>query len=219
VAASIDIHLPPDWRGQSLPGDLRRLEDEGYVHLRAVLSRAQIGAMHRAWDLSLARPDADRSPDANWAPSALAEDPAFAPCLSQPQVMSLVAVLLEGQVRLRDLHGRAPPLGHGRQGLHVDWTNTFWILDDMAPENGALRLVPGSHRTGHPPRGTWAQPHGSHPHEIAVRAHAGDVIVADARLWHGGSLNQSGRRRRLIIAQFSRPTDTFPPGLYRAAGT
>jgi hypothetical protein len=214
--ASTEIRLPADWRAQIPGSELKRLEEDGYVHLRRILSRPELEAMHRAWDLSLVQPGADQSPDANWAPSALREDPAFAVCLTHPQVMGLVGALLGGEVLLRDLHGRAPPVGHGRQGLHVDWTNAFWVLDDMAPENGALRLVPGTHRAGQPPRGTWAQPHGSHPREVAVRAHAGDVIVADPRLWHGGSLNQSGRRRRLIIASFSRPGEALPPGLYGA---
>ena len=82
--------------------------------------------------------------------------------------------------------------------------NAFWILDDMTHENGATRVVPGSHRFGRLPRGSIAQPLGHHPDEIVIEARAGDVVVTSAHLWHGGTRNVSGRRRRVAIAQFAR---------------
>ena len=63
-----------------------------------------------------------------------------------------------GEVKLSSLNARSvPPGGAGSQPLHADmsavadergyWVcNTVWMLDDFTAENGALRVVPGSHR-------------------------------------------------------------------------
>jgi ectoine hydroxylase-related dioxygenase (phytanoyl-CoA dioxygenase family) len=69
----------------------------------------------------------------------------------------------------------------------------------MDARNGATRLVPGSHLWNRLPRGTLAQPHGSHPGELVVEAAPGDVFRFHARTWHAGAQNHSGRRRRLIL--------------------
>ena len=53
----------------------------------------------------------------------------------------------------------AEPNEGGLQPLHIDMgllpdaqgfgtCNTVWLLDDFTPENGALRVVPGSHKWG-----------------------------------------------------------------------
>ncbi len=194
------------------------LHDHGFLHLRTVLAPQEVAAMRAAWDEVLARgrrvkTSGNEAPSDG--PSALDQLPEFACCIKHPRVMSAVGALLDDDLVLLALKGREPPQGHGRQGLHTDFpqiveparqmlVNVFWILDDMDGANGATRLVPGSHRFRELPRSTWAQPHGRHPQEQTLAAQAGDAIVFSAHLWHGGSLNFSGARRRVAIAQFGR---------------
>jgi hypothetical protein len=212
--------VPADFRARLSADEHHRLEVDGCLHLRAVLAPPALAAMHEAWDRlwqEELRAGSGSGSGSNLGPSGLEKDAAFAACLAHPRVMSAVAALLDADVHLRSLHGRAPPQGHGRQGLHVDWStpvdpghqllaNAFWVLDDMDAGNGATRLVPGTHRARQVPRGPVAQPHGSHPRERSVQARAGDVVVASSHVWHGGGSNSSGRRRRVVIAQFSRAT-------------
>ncbi|WP_257455190.1 phytanoyl-CoA dioxygenase family protein [Archangium lipolyticum] len=195
------------------PTELRQLESEGWLRFPRVLSGKELAEMHAAWD-RLAAASPNDSAGNNWGPD-LGAEPAFAICQAHPRVLAAVSVFLDDDVHVLRVVGRAPPRGHGRQGLHVDWkgptpperqilVNAFWVLDDMALDNGATRIVPGSHRWARVPRGAYAQPQSVHPEERVLEASAGDVIVFSSHIWHAGSLNTSGRRRRLVIAQFGR---------------
>ena len=63
---------------------------------------------------------------------------------------------LLGEIRVYSLNGRDPLKGQGQQPLHsdvprvhaADWrvVNSMVMLDDMTPDNGPTRVVPGSHR-------------------------------------------------------------------------
>ena len=77
--------------------------------------------------------------------------------------------------------------------------NSIWLLDDFTPDNGATRLVPGSHRTGLMPDGT-----SSHPHETLLVAPAGTVVIFNSHVWHGGTRNTTDAPRRAVHAYFGR---------------
>lgn len=203
-------------QGAALTAEEReRLEREGFVRLAGVLDARSLAELHAGWDRAEAR-GGEAASGSNWGPKDLVEEPAFARCLMEPRVLDALRALLGEDLVLRSMAGRSPPLGHGGQGLHIDWNepvapgkhllvNAFWALDDMDETNGATRAVPGSHLWGRAPRGAEAQPHNVHPKEIRLWARAGDVVVASSHVWHAGARNESGRRRRVVIAQFSRP--------------
>jgi ectoine hydroxylase-related dioxygenase (phytanoyl-CoA dioxygenase family) len=67
--------------------------------------------------------------------------------------------------------------------------NTMWALTDFTAENGATRLVPGSHRTGGVPE--LGRPYDTVPAEMK----RGSVLVYHGSLWHGGGANTTARRR------------------------
>ena len=59
--------------------------------------------------------------------------------------------------------------------------NVMWMISDFSEENGATRVVPGSHLSG-------KQPDPSIPHPVdtvAAVGRAGTAFVFDGRLWHG----------------------------------
>ncbi len=96
--------------------------------------------------------------------------------------------------------------------------NTVWMLDDYTPENGSLRLVPGSHRWGRLPRDVQADPLAPHPEEVLITGRAGSVVVMNAHLWHGGTANQTDRPRTAVHAFFcrrDRPQQQYQKGLLR----
>ncbi len=205
--------VPQTWNSLLSASERAALEREGWLCLPGVLGMGELEAMHTTWEARMALAPSDRGE--NSGPDHLEHEPAFAPCLVHPRVMAAIATLLDGDVRFVSLHGREPPRGHGLQGLHTDYprpvepdeqllANAFWALDDMDAANGATRIVPGSHRLRQLPRGAWAQPLGRHPQERVLAARAGDVIVFSAHLWHAGTSNGTGARRRLAIAQFCR---------------
>ncbi len=72
--------------------------------------------------------------------------------------------------------------------------NTMWAITDFTKENGATRLVPGSHKsTEFPP------PFGDIDGAIAAEMPRGSVLVYNGSLWHGGGANTT-RERRVGVA-------------------
>jgi len=68
--------------------------------------------------------------------------------------------------------------------------NSMWALTDFTIENGATRLVPGSHRADRSP-----QPFGEPAETRAAEMPAGSVLVFDGSIWHGGGANHSTEQR------------------------
>jgi len=96
--------------------------------------------------------------------------------------------------------------GETAQPIHADDTlidlprphrplvcNSMWALTDFTAENGATRIVPGSHRFDDKP--VFGSEHAS----IAAEMPAGSILIWNGSLWHGGGANRS-RKRRVGIA-------------------
>ena len=77
--------------------------------------------------------------------------------------------------------------------------NVMWMLTDFSPDNGATRLVPGSHLSGVSP--DPAVPHPAHQ----VDAPAGSIVAWDGRTWHASGLNTSTGPRVGLTTYFCGP--------------
>ena len=82
--------------------------------------------------------------------------------------------------------------------------NSIWLLDDFTADNGATRVVPGSHRNGLAAREALADQWAPHPDQVLLTAPAGTVVVFNSHLWHGGTKNRSDRPRRALHSYFGR---------------
>jgi ectoine hydroxylase-related dioxygenase (phytanoyl-CoA dioxygenase family) len=67
--------------------------------------------------------------------------------------------------------------------------NTMWAITDFTEENGATRLIPGSHKRTEPPNPL------EHYDSIAAEMPKGSVLVWVGSLWHGGGANTTDTRR------------------------
>ena len=140
----------------------------------------------------------------------------FVDCILEAEVLALVQQVLGPRFKLSSLNARAADPGEGAaQPLHTDvgaipddhgfWVcNTLWMLDDFTADNGSLRAVPGSHRAGRLPQDLLADPRAPHPAEVLVTGRAGDVVVMNAHLWHGGTANRTTDRRLALHAFYCR---------------
>ena len=73
--------------------------------------------------------------------------------------------------------------------------NVMWMVSDFTVENGATRLVPGSHLSGRHP-----DPARSYE-TVQAEGPAGSFVVWEGRTWHAASLN-TGNSPRLGITTF-----------------
>ncbi len=67
--------------------------------------------------------------------------------------------------------------------------NTMWALTDFTEENGATRIIPGTHLADASPA------YGSDHDSIPAVMRRGSVLVWHGSLWHGGGANRSDARR------------------------
>lgn len=134
---------------------------------------------------------------------------------THPRVLAAIAYVLGREIKLSSLNYRAAKPGMGMQKLHVDWheavgpddykvCNSIWLLDDFTRENGATRIVPGTHRSGVMPQEVLNDPEAPHPEELIIEAPAGSVFIFNSHAWHGGTTNRTHQYRRSIHSYFCR---------------
>jgi len=79
--------------------------------------------------------------------------------------------------------------------------NVLWMITDFTEENGATRVVPGSHLLAH-------NPDGSVPHKIPTVpavGKAGSCLIFDGRLWHGTGRNLTKEPRIGLLTYYCGP--------------
>jgi ectoine hydroxylase-related dioxygenase (phytanoyl-CoA dioxygenase family) len=157
-----------------------------------------------------------QEPNARRLANMVAKGAIFGQIMANPEILEYVGSVLGPRFKLSSLNARsANPESHSRQPLHVDMgllpddqgfsvCNTVWMLDEFTTENGALRVVPGSHRWGRRPQDDLPDPEAIHPQEILVTAPAGTVVIMNAHLWHGGTENRTASPRRALHGFYCR---------------
>jgi ectoine hydroxylase-related dioxygenase (phytanoyl-CoA dioxygenase family) len=214
----------------------RQLRDLGYLTLPGAIEPAlqqrvveRLEALY-AQEGDQAGSEFKQEPGARRLANLVDKDPLFAECITQPALLACVEAVLGPHFKLSSLNARsANPHNGVDQPLHADggalpdergsWVcNTLWMLDDVSPENGALRVIPGSHRSGRLPGQALSDPSARHPQEQILTAEAGDVFVLDAHLWHGGLANRTDKPRRALHAYYCRrdkPQQQYQKALLR----
>ncbi len=110
----------------------------------------------------------------------------------------------EATIRQGDMHRAAGPFGEPtRATMPINGPlacNMMWMANDFTAENGATRVVPGSHLSGCIPDPT-RDDYG----EIPIEAPAGSLLVWDARTWHAAGLNVADHPRYGVVTYFCAP--------------
>ena len=123
-------------------------------------------------------------------------------------VLPLVENVLDAECLISSLSSIAIDPGETAQPIHSDdqaiplekphaaiVCNSMWALTDFTEENGATRIIPGSH-TGPSPV------YGQHYDSIPAEMGKGSVLIWNGALWHGGGANRSGKRRTGIAMNY-----------------
>jgi Phytanoyl-CoA dioxygenase (PhyH) len=155
--------------GATLDADAaERLDRDGYAPLPGILDAAQLEAI-RARLAELLAVEGDQAglevhqeAGTDRLADLVNKGEMFRPCFTDPRLLACIDHVL-GDFKLSSLNFRAALPGQGHQNLHTDWggpvepgayqvCNSVWLLDDFTADNGATRVVPGSHRFGNVPR-------------------------------------------------------------------
>jgi ectoine hydroxylase-related dioxygenase (phytanoyl-CoA dioxygenase family) len=137
----------------------------------------------------------------------------FLELLQHPLIEEAMTHLLGRSFLLSSLTANIAGRGGDEMFLHSDQgyisfhtpkpvvANIMWMVTDFTEDNGATRLVPGSHlrdddiREGLP-TGTRS---------VAATAPAGSALVFDGRIWHGTGKNVTDEQRVGVLSYHCRP--------------
>jgi ectoine hydroxylase-related dioxygenase (phytanoyl-CoA dioxygenase family) len=214
----------------------------GFVILRDVLDASTIQELQAATDSFLDRSRTMTASDAvieldaghtadepriRRIKSPHVHHPAYASSLKHPKLLDIVESLVGPDIRWHHTKLNAKAPGGGRQvEWHTDWgyyphTNEDLLeigiaLDPITLDNGALRMLEGSHGgelPDHYENGKFvgAVPPGSFSMDdtVPIELELGDISIHHVRILHGSGPNLSARPRRLLLQGYA-AADAWP---------
>ncbi len=201
------------------PEQRNRLDEHGFLILEGLMDPAWLGELRLAFETVFEGEGKDAGKEVAQVEGVrrladlVNKGEVFDGVYLHPALLAAVWHVLGRPFKLHSLNGHDPLPGHGQQELHADWggerapgryhvVNSMWILDDMSADNGATRIVPGSHRFPGRVGEEVADRLAPHPGEVCLEAPAGSVGVFNGSAWHSCTHNRSGAPRRLLHCAF-----------------
>lgn len=187
--------------------DREQLHRDGYVVLRGAIPAEWLDDLRASFDAGVRPSDQWPVPrQASWRHSLVDLDPKVQAVCRLPPMLGVVGELIGERFFLSQAEGREPLWGGGHQALHRDLSaqrpgdsvNALAFLDDYGEENGATRVVPGSHR----PRQGDSPDLNDESRSVQLSGAAGDILVFDVDLAHAAGRNSTGARRRSILISY-----------------
>jgi Phytanoyl-CoA dioxygenase (PhyH) len=192
--------------------DPKQLHRDSYALLRRAIPAEWLDDLRAAFDTGVKPSDQWPVPrGADWRHSLLDLDPKVQAVCRLPEMLAVVGTLIGERFFLSQVEGREPLAEGGHQRLHRDMSArrqgdsviALAYFDDYGPENGATRIIPGSHR---PVQGVPPFDFDDESRSVQLSGSAGDILVFDADLVHAGGRNPTGARRRtILIGYFAEP--------------
>ena len=215
------ICYPP--RKRVTPEQQTALDELGYVELPGFMDSSLLQRLRSRVD-ELFREEGDSAgsefrlePGSGRLANLVAKGEVFEQIVAMPELLAYIEAVLGPNFKLSSLNARSanPLSSDSLQPLHADvgaiadhrgyWVcNTVWMLDDFTRLNGALRVVPGSHRWRKLPQHDLGDLKATHPQEQLVTGTAGTVVVMNAHCWHGGTANTTAFPRRALHGFYCR---------------
>ena len=157
----------------------------------------------------------DFQPGANRLGNLFNKHDLFLKLLTEKNILKIAYAILGDDIKVGALDMREPKKGSGLQGLHIDWIPkksedektqniiAMIFLDDADESNGHIRIVPKTHKkTG------WIEENqdqtSSHPDQMYQDVKKSGIVLMDGTLWHSGTTNTNGKRRRALFLDIRR---------------
>lgn len=200
----------------------RQLHEQGYLIVRGVMNPEWLADLREttarllASEGDAAGSEFRKETGSDRLANLVDKGECFERLVSHPLLLEAAETVLGPDWKLSSLNYRAAlPGDSSLQPLHCDMGlvrdekgfavfNSIWMLDDFTPDNGPTRFVPLTHLSGHTPQKVLSDPNAPHPDEQVVLGQAGDVILMNSHLWHGGTANRTSLPRRSLHGFFVR---------------
>ncbi len=216
---------------------------DGYVIPRWRLSAAKLSVLRAALDRLIAdnpeiRPEQLISAHLKAGPERTRGSQAFLDFARDPALLDVIEQAIGPDIILWGCQVFCKPPKDGMEvPMHQDgryWpirplaTCTAWVaLDDSRPENGCMRVVPGSHRNGH----VYSHRKDTRP-DLALDLvledgqvkmeeardlvlEAGQLSLHDVYMVHGSNPNRSAKRRAGVAFRYMPASSLFDRALYK----
>ena len=193
----------------------QQLDSEGYTIVRDAIDLELVNALRD--DVQRLQAELQRTPANNRFEGShttrtynlLAHSEIWQQVPVHESVLPLIEYVLGNECLISSLASIAIGPGEAAQVLHADdqvqplakphiatVCNSMWALTDFTEENGATRLVPGSHQ--------WQNPDykNGEPEAATIPAEMprGSVLIWHGSLWHGGGANTTTNETRVGVA-------------------
>ncbi len=194
------------------PAAMAALEESGFVVLPGPFAVEQLGVVVNAYDAEVGPAVGDDlriGSTSTRVVDFVNRGPVFDPLYVYPPLLDAAARIVGGSFKLSSLNARTLRPGSAVLDIHVDverdsidWPLLGFILmiDAFAPDNGATRFIPGSHRWADPPRDGRMQEYTAQL--VSACGPAGSLLVFNGSTWHGQGVNGSNRPRRSLQGAF-----------------
>jgi len=192
---------------------LTDLDRDGYSVVESLLSADEAAAVRDGLREVLDRTPMGRNDFEGYQTRRIyalfAKTRAFDALALHPLLLRVLDAVLGPSYQLSAPTGIEIGPGEKAQGLHMDdgiyplprphpevVLNSMWALDDFTTENGATRVVPGSHR--------WTDRIPVDPDEtVTITMPAGSVLFIVGTLWHGGGANRTDKPRLGVLLEYA----------------
>ena len=164
-----------------------QLDEQGYAILPTIIDTAWLRRLRQAFDDIYdtegeeAGKEAGQIDGVRRLSDLVNKGEVFDGIYQHPLLLAAVWHVLQRPFKLHSVNGHDPLPGRGQQQLHPDWggtrgqgiyhvVNSMWMLDDMRVDNGATRLVLGSHLNPASIADSIENRTAPHPDEICLTA-------------------------------------------------
>jgi ectoine hydroxylase-related dioxygenase (phytanoyl-CoA dioxygenase family) len=216
-------HEPPMLSDADRRAHLARIERDGYAVVEDAIEPALVDALRA--DVERVERELAVRPATNafegthtlHTYNLLAHGPLWQRVPVHEHVLPLAEAVLDPGLLVSSLNSITVLPAERAQPLHCDDVlipipkphppvvcNSIWALTDFSEENGATRVVPGSHRADHSPErvtdvGSYRRLLQQTRDATPVAMRRGSVLVYDGSLWHAAGANRT-REPRVAIA-------------------